>query len=170
MTNLLSRLFVKNWKNPTDKAVRRAYGTMVSVVGVILNLLLFGAKFAIGTLIGSVAIRADAINNLSDAGSQIISFISFRLSSKPADRKHPFGHARIEYVASLIVSFLVLHIGLDLLMESVDKLIHPELPTKNAWTVWILVGSIAVKLWLALFNNRIGKRIDSSVMRATATD
>ena len=117
-----------------------------------------------------MAIRADAVNNLSDAGSQMISFISFRISSKPADREHPFGHGRIEYVASLIVSFLVLHIGLDLLTESIGKIIEPRLPTRSWISVGVLGGSIAVKLWIAYFNTKIGRRIDSSVMRATAAD
>ncbi|MBE6628036.1 MAG: cation transporter [Ruminococcaceae bacterium] len=170
MTDLLCKIFVKDHKNTTDPHVRSAYGTLVSIVGILLNLLLFAAKFLVGTLFGAVSIVADAVNNLSDAGSQIISLISFRISAKPADREHPFGHARIEYVASMIVSFLILHIGLDLLMESVDKIIHPQLPEKSWLAVWVLLGSILFKLWLALFNNRIGKRINSSVMRATAQD
>ena len=107
MVELLSKLLIKDYKNTSDGDVRRAYGTLVSVLGLILNVILFGAKFAVGVLTGSVAIRADAINNLSDAGSQMLSFISFRISSKPADREHPFGHGRIEYVVSLIVSFLI---------------------------------------------------------------
>jgi cation diffusion facilitator family transporter len=163
-------MFVKDHKNTTDPHVRSAYGTLVSIVGILLNLLLFAAKFLVGTLFGAVSIVADAVNNLSDAGSQIISLISFRISAKPADREHPFGHARIEYVASMIVSFLILHIGLDLLMESIDKIIHPQLPEKSWLAVWVLLGSILFKLWLALFNNRIGKRINSAVMKATAQD
>ena len=170
MTELLCRIFVKDHKNATDPHVRSAYGTLVSIVGIILNLLLFGAKFLVGTLFGAVSIVADAVNNLSDAGSQIISLLSFRISAKPADREHPFGHARIEYVASMIVSFLILHIGLDLLMESVDKILHPQLPEKSWLAVWVLLGSIACKLWLALFNQKIGKRINSAVMKATAQD
>ena len=170
MTDLLCKIFVKDHKNTTDPHVRSAYGTLVSIVGILLNLLLFAAKFLVGTLFGAVSIVADAVNNLSDAGSQIISLISFRISAKPADREHPFGHARIEYVASMIVSFLILHIGLDLLMESIDKIIHPQLPEKSWLAVWVLLGSILFKLWLALFNNRIGKRINSAVMKATAQD
>ena len=170
MVSLLSRLFIKNYKNTSDPRVRRDYGTLVSILGLIFNVILFGAKFAVGVIAGSVAIRADAVNNLSDAGSQMISFISFRISSKPADREHPFGHGRIEYVASLIVSFLVLHIGLDLLMESINK-IREQAPSSKSWvSVAVLGGSIAVKLWIAYFNTKIGKRIDSSVMRATAAD
>ena len=170
MTEFLSRLFVRDYRNTSDVRVRRSYGTMVSVVGIVLNILLFGAKFAVGMITGSVSVRADAINNLSDAGSQIISLISFRISAKPADREHPYGHARIEYVASMIVSFLVLLIGVELLKESFDKILHPQPPERNWVTVGVLILSILVKLWIAYFNRRIGKKIDSSVMRATAAD
>lgn len=170
MTDLLSKLFVKHHNDVTEPRVRRAYGMLVSVVGIVLNLLLFAAKFTVGTLFGSVSITADAINNLSDAGSQIISLISFRISAKPADREHPFGHARIEYVASMIVSFLVLLIGVELLKESVAKILSPEPPERSWVAVGVLIGSILVKLWLGIFNKTIGKRIDSSVMRATAAD
>ena len=170
MTELLSKLFVKDHKNTSSPAVRSAYGTMVSIVGILLNTLLFAAKFVIGTLCGSVAISADAVNNLSDAGSQVISLITFRIASKPADREHPFGHARIEYVASMIVSFLILYIGLELLKESIGNIITPDPPEKSLAAVIVLVLSIGCKLWLGLFNKRIGRRIDSSVMRATATD
>jgi len=135
-----------------------------------LNLILFGAKFFVGTLFGAVSITADAVNNLSDAGSQLISLLSFRIAAKPADREHPFGHARIEYVASMLVSFLILHIGLDLFGESISKIISGEKPEANWLSVGVLGGSILVKLWLALFNRKIGKRIDSAVMRATASD
>ena len=170
MTDLLCKVFVKNYRDTDNPRVRSAYGTLVSVVGILLNLLLFASKFLVGTLFGSLSIVADAVNNLSDAGSQIISLISFRISAKPADREHPFGHARIEYVASMIVSFLILYIGLDLLLESVNKIIHPELPERSWVAVGVLTGSILVKLWLAFFNRKIGRRIDSAVMKATAQD
>lgn len=170
MTALLTRLFVKNNREVTDPHVRSSYGTLVSVVGIVLNLILFAAKFTVGTLFGSVSITADAVNNLSDAGSQIISLISFRISAKPADREHPFGHARIEYVASMIVSFLILLIGFELIKESISKILDPVLPERSWVAVGVLGGSILVKLWLGLFNRKIGKRIDSTVMRATAAD
>ncbi len=170
MTDLLSRLFVKDYRRTSDPRVRAAYGTMVSITGIIANLLLFAAKFLVGMLFGSVSIVGDAVNNLSDAGSQIISLISFRIAAKPADRKHPFGHGRIEYVASMIISFLVLLIGFELLKESIDKIIHPVLPERNWVAVFVLLGSVLVKVWLGLFNRKIGQRIDSSVMRATAAD
>ena len=170
MTDLLSRLFVKNHDDVSDLCVRRSYGTLVSIVSMLLNILLFAAKFTVGTLFGSVSITADAVNNLSDAGSQIISFISFRISAKPADREHPFGHARIEYVASMIVSFLILLIGVELLKESFSKILSPA-PPERSWIAAAVLGlSILVKLWLGLFNKKIGKRIDSSVMCATAAD
>ena len=170
MTDLLSRLFIKRHTEVSDPLVRRAYGMLSGIVGVILNLILFAAKITVGTLFGSVAITADAVNNLSDAGSQIISLISFRIAAKPADREHPFGHARIEYVASMIVSFLILLIGIELLRESIGKIIHPALPEKSWIAAAVLTGSILLKLWLGLFNRRIARRIDSSVMRATAAD
>ena len=170
MTDLLCKLFVKNHKETADPRVRASYGTLVSVVGILLNLLLFVAKFLAGSLFGSVAIVADAMNNLSDSGAQIISLISFRISSKPADREHPFGHARIEYVASMIVAFLVLLIGVELFRESLGKIFHPQPPEQSWISVAVLGGSILVKLWLGLFNRRIGNRIDSAVMRATAAD
>ncbi len=170
MTELLTKLFVKNNTQTTDPQVRKAYGTLVSITGIFLNFLLFFAKFTVGTLCGSVAITADAINNLSDSGSQAISLISFRISTKPADRKHPFGHARIEYVSSMIVAFLVLLIGFEMLKESIQKIITPAPPEKSYAAVIVLVISVAIKLWLGVFNRKIGKRIDSSVMKATAAD
>lgn len=170
MTELLSKLFVKDHKNTSSTAVRSAYGMMVSITGILVNLLLFAAKFTVGTLFGSVAISADAINNLSDAGSQLISLISFRIAAKPADREHPFGHARIEYVASMIVAFLVLMIGVEMIKESFDKILNPVAPEASYVAVAVLVLSILGKLWLGLFNRKIGRRIDSTVMRASATD
>ncbi len=172
MTELLSRIFVKDYKNVTSPAVRRSYGTMASVVGIIVNLLLFAGKLTVGTLSGAISITADAFNNLSDAGSQIISLVSFCISAKPADRDHPFGHARIEYVASMIVSFLVLLVGFELLTGSFEKLVHPEPPDRDRWvlTVCVLAASILGKLWLGMFNRKLGKKIDSSVMKATAAD
>ena len=170
LTELLCRIFVKNSDKVKDPRVRSAYGTLSAIVGIILNILLFGGKFLVGTISGSVAIRADAINNLTDAASQIVSLISFRIAAKPADRDHPFGHARIEYVASMIVSMSILIIAYQLLMDSIDKIIHP-VATEFRWvTVGVLAASILVKLWLGLFNRRIGKKIDSEVLRATMTD
>ena len=151
-------------------AKRERYGTLSAVIGIGVNLLLFAGKLTAGILSGSVSVRADAVNNLSDAGSSVISLVSFKISAKPADRDHPFGHARIEYVASLIVSVLILLIGVELVKGSVEKLRAPEAPEFRALTVVILGVSILFKLGLALFNYRLGKKIASKVLRATAAD
>lgn len=170
MTQLLCKLFIKNRDAVTSPAVRRAYGTMVSLVGIILNLLLAAGKMTVGILTGAISITADAVNNFSDAGSQIISLVTFRMAAKPADREHPFGHARIEYVASMIVSFLILLIGWELLSGSFNKIFHPS-ETLFSWVSVIILGvSVLVKVWLFVFNRKIAKKIDSSVMRATAAD
>ena len=170
MTDLLLRLFVKHASDTSDPAVRAGYGRLAGVTGIVCNLLLFALKLLAGTISGSVSITADAVNNLSDAGSQLISLISFRISAKPADRDHPFGHARIEYVASMIVSFLVLLVGVELLRSSVRKIRAPEPIDFRPVVLIILLVSVAVKLWLFFFNRKIGKKIDSTVIRATGTD
>ena len=170
MIKLLCRLFVKDADNVASPEVRRRYGTLVSTVGILLNIVLCLGKLLAGWISGSVAMTADALNNLSDAGAQIISLISFKISSKPADRDHPFGHARIEYVASLIVSFLILTIGVELLRSSLEKLIHPRETEFSLVAVIILGVSVLVKLWLCLFNRVISRRIGSKVMEATSAD
>ena len=170
MTSLLVRLFVRNRDDVSSPTVRRAYGTMVSIVGILANVLLSVLKLIAGALTGAISVTADALNNLSDAGSQVVSLVSFKISAKPADRHHPFGHARMEYVASMIVSFLVLTVGVELLKQSVGKLISPAPTAFSTVSVVILAVSIVVKVWLYLFNRRIAKRLDSSVMRATAAD
>lgn len=171
MTNLLIRLFIKDRNNIKSPEVRRAYGTLGSVVGIIFNLILAIGKYMVGFLFGAISLMADGINNLSDAGSQIISFISFKMAAKPADRDHPFGHARIEYVASMIVSFIVLLIGWNLLSDSVKKIFNPEAATEFSWLMIIVLGiSVIVKLWLCFFNRKLADRIGSSVMKATAAD
>ena len=170
MRKLLNRLFIKNYTDTQSPAVRAAYGTLSGIVGIIVNVLLFAAKFIVGTLSGSIAITADAINNLSDAGASAISLISFRISAKPADREHPFGHARIEYVASMIVSLTILLIGYELFTSSLDKILHPTPTEFRIAAVVVLVLSIGGKLWLGLFNRAQGKQIDSAVLRATGTD
>ena len=169
MTEFLYRLFTGG-KCLSKSDARQRIGTWASIVGIITNVLLFAGKFLMGTLVGSISMRADGINNLSDAGSSVISLISFKISSKPADRKHPYGHARIEYVASMIVSFLILHIGLDFLMESIDKLLHPTSTEFSIVSIVVLGVSVLIKLALALFNSSLGKKIDSDVMKATAAD
>ena len=172
MIELLSRLFVRGYENPKDTVVRARYGTMVAIVCILANTLLSFAKFLAGLLLGSIAITADAVNNLSDAGSSLVGLVSFRISAKPADRDHPFGHARIEYVASMIVSFFILLVGFELFRSSLDKIINPTAPDDGyiILSVIILSASVLVKLWMAFLNHAIGRRIDSSVMRATAAD
>ena len=170
MTRLLTKLFVKDRENVECPTVRRAYGTLSSITGILVNLLLFAFKMIAGTLAGSLAIRADAFNNLSDAGSSVISLVSFKISAKPADRDHPFGHARIEYVASMIVCFLIFFIGAELVTGAVQKFLAPAVPVFNLIAVIILACSVACKLWLGIFNRSLSKKINSDVLRATATD
>ncbi len=170
MTGLLCKLFIKNSKEVKDPAVRRAYGTLGSTVGILANLLLSVIKLIAGTVSGSISVTADGVNNLSDAGSQVISLISFKISSKPADRDHPFGHARMEYVASMVVSFLILLVGFELFKESVTQILTPTPVDFSTPVLIILALSVAVKLWLCLFNRKLAKTINSSVMRATSAD
>ena len=173
LTELLCRLFVKDRDNIRSPEVRRAYGTLASIVGIIVNLILAAGKIVVGMLFGAISLAGDGINNLSDAGSQIISLISFKMAAKPADRDHPFGHARIEYVASMIVSFFVMLVGWNLFRESLDKILDDSVVTDGS-NVWLMVGVLAVailfKLWLVLFNRKIANKIDSAVMKATAAD
>ena len=162
MTGLLPRIFIRNHENVSDPKVRAAYGTLSGIVGIVVNLLLFAGKFIAGTVSGSIAITADAFNNLSDAGSSIVSLVSFRIAAKPADRDHPFGHARIEYIASMIVSFLILIVGFEVASDSVKKIVSRESTLVfSILAVIVLSVSIAAKLWLALFNFRLGKKIGS---------
>ncbi|MDY3846698.1 MAG: cation diffusion facilitator family transporter [Eubacteriales bacterium] len=170
MTELLSKIFVKNSQNTSDPKVRQSYGTMTSIVCIVINILLASGKFMAGFFSGSVAIQADAVNNFSDAGSSIISLVSCKISNKPADKDHPFGHARIEYVASMIVSFIILMIGVELFRDSITKIIHPVTTDFSIFSVVILSVSILCKLWMYLFNRKIGKKINSDVMLATAAD
>lgn len=170
MTKLLIKLFIADAENTKSKKVRQSYGTLTSIVGIIVNILLFAGKFLIGTLFGSVAISADAINNLSDAGSSLISLISFKISGKPADREHPFGHARIEYIASMAVGVIVLFIGFDLLKESFFKILEPAPMSKSLIVPIVLALSILAKLWLGFFYKGVGKTINSEILRAAAAD
>ena len=172
MTNLLCKLFIKDRDNTRSPNVRRAYGTLGSVVGIILNILLAAGKCTVGAVFGAISLVADGVNNLSDAGSQIIAFISFKMAAKPADRDHPFGHARIEYVASMIVSFFILLVGWNVLVESLTKIFNPDgASTEFSWVMIIVLAvSVLIKLWLCLFNKKLAKKIGSSVMKATAAD
>ncbi len=169
MTLLITKLFLKN-KDVNTLSGREAYGRVAGIVGIICNLLLSIMKFIVGTVSNSVSITADATNNISDAGSSIVTLVGFRLSEKPADEDHPYGHARIEYITGLIISFLIIHIGFDILVNSFNKIIHPEESIFSWVTVGVLIGSIAVKLWLSAFNKKYAKAIKSKTLEATATD
>lgn len=170
MIELLAKAFIKNRDNSADPAVRSAYGTLCSVAAIVMNVLLFAAKFIIGKAAASVAITADAVNNLTDAGSSVLVLMGFRLSNKKPDPDHPFGHGRIEYVAGLVVAGLILMTGASLLTDSVEKLRSSEAIEFSVAAVTVLVLSIAVKFYMAAFTSRIGKKIESSAMEATAAD
>lgn len=170
MIDFLVRRFVKDYEDVKNQKVRTSYVVFTSVIGIICNVILFGVKFIIGLLMNSIAVTADAFNNLSDATSSIIGFIGTKLANRPADKEHPFGHGRYEYVAALIVAFLVFEVGLTCLKSSFSKILHPEVIEYQFYLVVILLLSIGLKLWLAYLNRCLGKRIDSSIMKATATD
>ena len=170
MTDFLVNKFIKDSTNIESTEVRTRYGMLTSVVGIFCNVLLFSVKLTIGLILSSLAVTADAFNNLSDAASSIISFIGVKMAGKPADAEHPFGHGRIEYIAALIVSFLVIEVGFTFFKSSIYKILHPEEISFDLVPFVILILSILVKLWMAFFNNKLGKRIDSKVMLATAAD
>ncbi|MFV0242001.1 MAG: cation diffusion facilitator family transporter [Lacrimispora sphenoides] len=170
MTEFLVRKFVKDYKKTEDTQVRTQYGLMASIVGICCNVILFSAKLLVGMLVNSISVMADAFNNLSDAASSIIGFIGVKMAGKPADEDHPFGHGRMEYIAAFIVAFLVIQVGFSFLKTSIGKIIQPEEMTFKAVSVVILLLSVCVKLWMAFFNNTLGKRIQSTVMKATAAD
>ena len=170
MTERLVRRFIRDWENVGDPAVRERYGALSGVVGILLNLLLSLGKFFAGLLTGSIAVTADAFNNLSDAGSSVVTLVGFKLAGQKADDGHPFGHGRIEYLAGLLVSLLILMVGVELGKTSIEKIFRPEQVDFSLVTVVIFIASILVKLWMCLFNRNLGRRIGSAAMEATATD
>ena len=170
MTKLLLKLFVKNHENGADPAVRSRVGRLSGIVGILCNAILCAGKLFIGTISGSVSITADAMNNLSDAASSIVTLVGFKLAERPADEDHPYGHARYEYLSGLAVAAMVLVIGFELAKTSFQKILHPESVMFSIPLVIVLVGSILVKLWLSLFNTGLGKHIDSAALLATAAD
>lgn len=170
MTDFLVKKFVKNHEDIGNNLVRTAYGVLASSVGIGCNIFLFILKLTVGLAVRSVSVMSDAFNNLSDAASSIISFVGVKMASRPADKEHPFGHGRMEYISALIVAFLVVEVGLSLFKSSLDKILHPGELAFSPLPVIILAASILVKLWLAHFNRRLGNRINSSVMKATAAD
>ena len=170
MIKFLAKKTIKNYEEYDLPEVRKAYGNLTSTVGIINNVILFAFKFLAGTLTNSVSITADAVNNLSDAGSSIISLVSFKLSSKPADEKHPFGHARYECIASMLVALAILFLGIELIQTSIGKILHPQ-DIEFSWiSIVILVLSISVKLWMYHYNKVYGDLLKSSIMEATAAD
>ena len=170
MTSLLLRLFVKSHDDTENPVVRSAYGKLAGAVGIVCNLLLFAGKLLAGILSGSVAVTADAVNNLSDASSSLVTLLGFKLAERPADEEHPYGHARIEYISGLVVAALILLIGAELAKSSFSKILHPETVEFSLLTLGVLVGSILVKLWMALFCRKLGRRIDSTTLLATSAD
>lgn len=170
MISFLSRLFIKNRDRVTDARVREAYGTLCSIVGIALNILLFAGKYFAGVISGSIAISADAFNNLSDAGSSLVTLLGFRLAGKQPDSEHPYGHGRMEYISGLVVSMFIILMGFELGKSSVEKIIHPEVLEVGWLPMAILLAAICVKLYMFLYNRAIGKKISSSAMFATATD
>ena len=170
MTKLLIRLFVKQRQDTHSRQGRRRYGLFGSLVGIVCNLLLFAAKFLIGMLSGSVSIMADAVNNLSDIGSSVVTLLGFKLSAKPADKEHPFGHGRMEYMSGFIVAIAIILVGFELLKSSVEKIVTPEELTVTPVLFIVLGLSVLVKLWMFFFNRKVGKLIDSTAMKATSFD
>lgn len=170
MTNFLIRIFIGKNKDTNDPKIRSRYANLAGVTGIILNILLFAGKLTLGILSASVAIIADAFNNISDAGSSVVTLIGFRLAGKPVDKEHPLGHGRLEYVTGFIVDMLIVLVGFELFKTSIDKIISPALPTVGHWTLAILVVAILIKLWLFFFYRKIGKIIRSSAVRAAASD
>jgi len=170
MIRWLTKRFIRDHENVKDPAVRRAYGTLCGAVGIALNILLFLGKFFAGAVSGSIAITADAFNNLSDAGSSAVTLLGFRLAGRKPDPEHPFGHGRIEYLSGLVVAGLILLMGVELGKSSVEKILRPEAVELTAVAVVILVISVAVKLYMGLYNRSVGRKIDSPAMTATAKD
>lgn len=170
MINLLVKTFIKDADNIKDMRVRESYGILSGAVGIFCNVCLFIFKFIAGMITGAVSVSADAFNNLSDAGSSVITLVGFKMAGRPADTDHPYGHGRIEYMAGLAVSAAVIVMGAELFIQSVRRIITPEQTVFSVLSVCILAGSIAVKLWMAFMNYTLGKRIDSAAMKATATD
>lgn len=170
MVTLLSHWFIKDYKEYTNPDVRRAYGVLTGAVGIILNVILFAGKYLAGFISGSVSVMADAFNNLSDAGGSFITMLGFHLAGKKPDPEHPFGHGRLEYVSGLAVSVLIIVMGIELFQSSFAKILHPEKMEVSVLTILVLLGSIAVKVYMSIYNGSYGKKLDSSAMKATATD
>ncbi len=170
MTDLLSKIFVKNRENLQSPKVRSAYAMLASITGIILNFLLFVGKLLLGIFTASVAVIADAFNNVTDAGSSVVAMLGFRLSSKHVDKEHPMGHGRMEYVTGFIVDVIIIFVGYELLTTSIEKIFNPVIPQANLVTFLILGATVLAKIWLFFFYRKIGKKIDAPVLRSAAID
>lgn len=170
MVTFLAKIFIKNPSDYHSGEVRQAFGMLCGTVGILLNILLFAGKWLAGTLSGSIAITADAFNNLSDAGSSVITLLGFKLSGQKPDPEHPFGHGRMEYISGLFVAVAILIMGFELVKTSVGKVLHPETIESSPLILGILIASILVKFYMNYYNRKIGKKIDSTAMIATAND
>ncbi len=170
MTNLLLKTFIKDFSKTDSPQIRAAYGKLAGFVGIVCNAVLFVAKILIGTLSGSVSITADAVNNLSDASSSVVSLLGFKLAEKPADVEHPYGHGRYEYLSALSVAVLIILIGFELLKTSIGKIINPSTVNFSWVLVIVLLLSTIIKLWMMVFNKKLGKTIKSDTLIATAQD
>lgn len=170
MSDFLVKLFVKDYENVDNMKVRERYGTLSSVVGIFCNIILFTAKFVMGTVANSISIISDGFNNLSDCASCVVTLFGYKLAAKPADKDHPFGHGRFEYLTSLIIAMVIMLVGVELFTDSIDKVIHPDEVTFSYMVLITLIISIGVKIWMSLFNRKLGNKINSGIMLATAKD
>ncbi len=170
MVDFLVKHFVRDYEKLDDGRVRERYGMLSSVVGILCNLIIFSSKLVIGTLVHSIAIISDGFNNMSDCASCIVTMFGYKMAAKPADKDHPFGHGRMEYLTSLVIAAVIVVVGCELLKSSVKKIVHPEAVTFSIAALVILIISILIKIWMGFFNKKLGTRIQSSVMLATAQD
>ncbi|WP_040210202.1 cation diffusion facilitator family transporter [Clostridium polynesiense] len=170
LSKLLVKKFVKDYDNTSSENVRNSYGFLAGIIGIIINFILFAVKLASGLIVGSIAVTADAFNNLSDAASSIITILGFKLSSRPADAEHPFGHGRIEYISALIVAFMVMLVGFQFIKTSFDRIINPSPVVFQLLPFILILISVILKIWLSRFNGYMGKAIDSSALKAASFD
>lgn len=170
MIDWLAKTFVKNHDAVKDPRVREQYGMLSSIVGIVCNVLLFAGKFLVGMLVNSIAIISDGFNNLSDCATCVVTMFGYKMAAKPADKDHPFGHGRMEYLTSLVIAAVIMVVGCELLKSSVTKIIHPEKLTFSYVALAVLLASILMKVWMGVFNRKLGKRVESSIMLATAKD
>ena len=170
MTNLLVRLFIKDSENVNNTIVRRSYGVLAGIVGIICNIILFIAKLTTGIVTGAISITADAVNNLSDAASSIITLVGFKMAGKSADREHPYGHGRIEYITGLMISLVIILVGVELFRSSIENIFSPEDTDFSIASIIVLGFSILLKLWMSMFNRKLSKKLNSSALHATSID